>query len=81
VAPGVGLALGATPPAVAPAVGVVLVPQLASPANVTSATMTVIVRSTAWRVGDMDALVMMCRPLFDGDSALPRGSSSRSIRS
>jgi hypothetical protein len=61
--------LGATPPAVAPGVGVVLVPQPASTAEVASATIVVIVRSAAWRVGDTGVLVRSGKASSEGYSA------------
>jgi hypothetical protein len=63
VAPGVGLVLGA-PPACTPGVGVVLVLVLvpASTADAATATIVVIVRSTARRVGDTGAWVMSGKP-------------------
>ena len=66
VAPGVGLVLGATLPAVAPGVGVMRVPQPASMANAASATIVAIVRSTARRVGDTGALVLSGTFLSEG---------------
>ncbi|HEX3305722.1 MAG TPA: hypothetical protein VHS32_05715, partial [Streptosporangiaceae bacterium] len=58
--------LGATRPAVAPGVGVVLVPQPASTATAASATIVAIVCSTARRVGDTGAVVLSGTLLSEG---------------
>jgi hypothetical protein len=73
VAPGVGLVLGATPAAVAPGVGVVLAPQAVNMTDVASATIVVIIRNTARRVGDIGAFVMSGKAPSEGDNALYRG--------